>query len=408
MRLVVAACALAVLLLPSAAAGERVAPGARTKTPESVLALERAHRSDFLVRVDGNSLRPLTRRLMLGGHAYAWSLSPDGKRVALGVDRALGIRIVDVRRLKRAGTVRTSNGNIFALAWLTPRRIVGVEETGLFAVDPVARRRLRSPELVGDILAVRRAPNLLVCVVAPDGEIGAARLAAVGADGDVRTVTLDPIRAGVVVDDETMRGESHTPGLAVDPAGRAFVVGGPGEPVAEIDLSTLHVTYHRPERSRSVLARLHGWLEPAAEAKVPLSGSRRQALWLRDGRLAVWGADSTPVGDRVETRSIGLSLVDTREWSLAVVDPDATQVALAGDTLLTVGDWNGLHGFSTSGGRRFLLFADENVGIAATFGSRAFVVPTSGPIRIVDAATGEQAGTRRRVPQLLHAEFSWW
>jgi hypothetical protein len=404
-RLILVGVVLVALIAPVAATGDLASSG---KAPDTVLALGRSTRSDFLVRLDGVSLKPLSRRLSLGGHSYAWSFSPDNKRLALGVDRALGIRIVDVRRLRRVGRIETWNGDVQALAWLSPRRIVGVENTGLFAVDPVAKKRLRLP-LDGEIVLTQRAGSMLALIVAPYEDIGPARLALVGADGRVRTVTLDRIRAGTKVDEESMRGKSKRPGLAVDPAGRVFVFGSGDEPIAEVDRTTLEVTYRRAEHPRSLTARFGDWLDPAAEAKVPLSGSSRTAAWLGDGRIALWGSDSIPAGpDRIETTSIGLSIVDTRSWTIRTVDSDAVQVALTADTLLSAGDGSGLTAYSTDGDRRYQLFAGEKVGIAATFGSRAFVGPGRGRVRIVDVTTGRLLGTRRAVPQILHSDFCWW
>jgi hypothetical protein len=400
------AAAIVALVAPVGATGDLAWSG---KTPENVLGLGRSGRTDFLVRLDGESLRPMSKRLVLGGHASAWAFSPDGKRLAVGVDRALGLRLVDVRRLKRIGRIETLNGNIFRLAWLAPRRIVGVEEIGLFVVDPVAGRRMRSPRIVGDIFGFQQAGSVVALVVAPSGEVGPARLAVVGAEGNIRTVTLEGIRAGATIDQDSMRGESRHPGLAVDPAGRAFVVGALGEPVAEVSLATLAVTYHRPEPRRSLATRLHDWIEAEAEAKMPLVGSRRTAHWLGDGRIAVWGYDSAPVAaDRVASAPVGLSIIDTRDWTVETVDARATQVACAAGLLLSVGEGAGLTAYTPEGGRRYHLFGEDNVEVRATFGSRAFVVPGRAPMRVVDVLTGQVVGTRRSVPQLLDAEFSWW
>jgi hypothetical protein len=59
-------------------------------------------------------------------------------------------------------------------------------------------------------------------------------------------VQLEGIKAGTRFDWESMRGESYVPGLAVDPAGRAFVGGGRDEPVAEVDLRMLAVILTSP------------------------------------------------------------------------------------------------------------------------------------------------------------------
>jgi hypothetical protein len=315
-RAVVVLAALA-LVAPVAATGDRAWSW---KTPSKVLGMERSKRTDFLVRLDGRSLEPSSRRLSLGGFTYAWSFSPDGRRLAVGVDRVHGFRIVDVRRLRNVAHVQTWSAAISTLAWLTPRRIIGVEPAGLFIVDPLTRKHLRPPEVEGSIQTVERVGNRLVLVLAPDREIGFARLAVIDALGRLKTVQLDRIRAGVRPEIETRHGEIRWPGLTFDPSGRAFVVGTGDEPVAEIDLRTTEVTYHEPSRSRSFLSRFRNWLEPQAEAKLALTGSFRTALWLGDGHIAVWGWDSALAGgNRVDERPAGLSILETSGWTTRMV-----------------------------------------------------------------------------------------
>jgi hypothetical protein len=74
------------------------------KRPATVLAILSAGRSGSeLVRLHRGSLKPVRgRRVALGPNPGAWALSPDGKRLAIGVERALGVRIVDVTRMQRS------------------------------------------------------------------------------------------------------------------------------------------------------------------------------------------------------------------------------------------------------------------------------------------------------------------
>ena len=397
--------ALVALAAPLAASGEQAVPA---KVAGTVLAIESSRGQDYLVRLGANSLRPVSKRLALGGNAYAWSFSPDGRRLALGVDRVRGVRIVDVRRMKLAGRIQTWGGGIAALAWVAPRRILGWEGAGMFLLDPVARKRLPSPESPrGDVLLAQRAGNRLVLLTGGSFDIGPAHLAVVEADGSMRSVRLDRLRAGTL---ETGRGESYRPALVLDPAGRAYVVGAArNEPVAEVDLATLTVTYHDLEREQSLLTRFWNWLEPAAEAKEPLVGSSRAALWLGEGKLAIWGYDSVPAGGgAVETTPAGLSVVDTGDWTKRVIDPNVWHAAFAGGTLLASYQRGGLTGFSPAGDRRYHIFDGDKLGIAATFDSRAFVAFDRKPVHVVDAATGGVITTRRGVPRLLHRSFSGW
>jgi hypothetical protein len=405
MRLAVLALVVLALAAPVAATGDLTAP---QKVGGTVLAIESSRGQDFLVRVDSRSLRPISKRLALGGHASAWSFSPDGRRLALGVDRVDGVRIVDVRRLKHLGRVRTWSGGISALAWVSPRRLVGWEPAGLFMLDPIARRRLPSPQASGETLSAQRVGNQLVLLTAPIQEIGPARLALVGADGVVRTVSLDRIRAGLRPENDGM-GESYRPAVVFDNGGRVFVLGAAADPIAEVDLARLTVTYHEPQRTRSLLARFRNWLEPAAAAKLPLTGSFRDALWLGDGKIARWGYESAPVGmDRVETKQIGLAVVVTKDWTTSTIDANARAGSFAGGTLLASYQKGGLNGYALDGTQRYHLFGAEALGVVATYGSRAFVAFEHKLLHVIDAQTGRVLGTRRVVPRLLDRSFSGW
>jgi hypothetical protein len=403
-RLAVFVLAAIALAAPLSAPGEHASP---VKTAGTVLAIENTRGQDFLVRVEPNSLRPVAKRLALGGRAHAWSFSPDGRRLAIGVDKAYGFRIIDVRRLKSIGRAQTwsrPGWGISTLAWLAPRRIIGFEAAGLFVVDPVTRKHLRAPEVTGEIQAVKRCGKFVVALVAPLQEIGPARLAVLDAAGGVRTVQLDGIQTGERPEQEKVPPESRLPGLAFDSSVRVFVVGRADEPIAEVALETLAVNYHRPEHKRSLLAKLHNWLEPAAEAKLPLTGSVRAALWLGQGRIAVWGYDSVPAGaERVETTRTGLSIVDTNDWTVRTVDPLAWHVALGGGTLLATDYGTELSGYSPDGKRRYQVTFKGNVGDVVTFGSKALVALYRTRVWVViDAATGRVLGSRRTMLRLLN------
>jgi len=405
MRLAVLAFAAVALAAPVTATGDLAA---REKPAGTVLAIESSRGQDYLVRVDRESLRAVSKRVAVGGHAYAWSLSPDGRRLALAVDRANGVRVFDARRLKRLGHVRTWSGGISAIAWLSPRRLVGWEPAGLFMLDPIGRKRLASPRASGEVVSAQRAGNQLVLLMAPIQQIGPAQLAVVGADAMVRTVSLDRIRAGMRPEDNGM-GESYRPAVVYDQVGRVFVLGAGGDAVAEVDLARLAVTYHEPHRAQSLLARFGKWFEPAASAKLPLTGSFRDGLWLGDGKVAVFGHESIRVGtDRVETKQIGLSVIDTSDWTTRTLDENAWGARFAGSTLLAWYQKGGLNGYSVDGAERYHLFGADALGVVATYGSRAFVAFDHKPLHVIDASTGRVLGTRRALPRLLDSSFSGW
>jgi hypothetical protein len=399
--------ALAVVALgaPVAATGEGALPVKMTGT---VLAIESSKAQDFLVRVDANSLRPVSKRLPLGGHAYAWSFSPNGRQLAIGFTQRHGVRIIDVRRMKPVARVPTWSGGIGTLAWVSPRRLLGWEHAGLFLLDPVGRKRLPARQNPANVLVAQRAGNRLVLLGEAPGEAGTAELSVVGANGLVRSVGLDRIAATGSIFDEIP--EFRRPALVLDPAGRAYVVGTKGnEPVAEVELENLTVTYHELRRERSLLSRLWHWLEPAAQAKEPRPGGFRSGTWLGDSKLAVWGSDSTPSAEgQVEATPAGLSVIDTRDWTTRLIDADAWHAAFGGGTLLATYRAGGLSGCTPAGERKYHLFDRDALGVVATFGERAFVAFDRGPVHVVEAATGDVVGTRRSVPRLLHQSFSGW
>jgi hypothetical protein len=395
------ALALAALAAPVAATGDLAST---QKTPRTVLAIEHGKQTSFLVRLDARSLKRVSKRVPLGGSVCAWASSPNGRRLALAMCVDDVIRIIDARRLRHVAAIRGSNRNRFytpVLAWPAQRRLVWLGADRVLTADPVTRRRTSTAMLDGALItAVQRVGGTIVLLAAPVGEVGTARLVVVGPDGGLRSVTLRGIRAGTTFDPCSTDGEEWRPGLAVASEQRALVIGAGDEPVAEVDLATMTASYHQPERRRSLLG-------SQAEAKMGFPGSSRNALWLGDGRLAVWGSDSVRSGpDRVERTPIGLSILDTRDWTAERVQARAEDVALAAGTLLATAEGAGLTAYSLEGRRLYRVFEGESFDIAATFGSRVFLFP--GRIRIIDATTGQLLGTRLEVPRILHADFSWW
>ena len=368
-----------------------------------------------LVRLDRRTLAPVRgRRVRIGDQPGAWALSPDGSRLAIGSGEALGVRIVDLRRMRRLGDVRTRNGSVSIVAWLTPRRIVGVEETGLFVVDPVRKRMLRSEPLDGFPYGAARYGGSLVLLLS-SGELGPARLALVDADGGVRSVVLDRILAGFrnpSGEPGGPLGESWRPGLAVDAGGaRAFVVGG-GAPIAEVDLRSLTVRYHDLARPASLLGRLRDWLEPEARAKGPVAGNWRTARWLGGDRLAFTGEDGRALGGgTVDVTAVGLNLVDTSSWKSETLDPRANGMAFAAGTLVgtrqgfEIGRGIGLVAFDRDGGHLFHLLGDARLAIMDTLDDRVFFDDET-RTRAADLRRGRLVNAPRAVPALLVGSMS--
>lgn len=380
--------AVVALTLPVAAAGERASS---TKTADTVLAIEPGRRYDSLVRLNAQTLEPTGAKLALRdklSHAYAFR--PDGRRVAIPSVAAHGLRVFDTRTLKRAGRVWLSDVYVGEYVWMAQRRIVGFGQEGVFAVDPVAGKPLRTPAIPPEIVDVRRVGNRLVFLFGrPRWAVGAARVVVVDPAGRSTELRLKRIKAGVF--ERGYGPENFQPGLAIDPAGRAFVVGGRDEPIAEVNLKTLRLTYHELPRSAQ-----------------KVTGRTRRAIWLGGGRIAVWGDDVVAQSGRHESVPTGLVIADLRQRRYELVDADARSVLSTARTLLVSDLRGGLKGYSTTGQRLYEAFTGERVLVAATFRSRAFVFsPEDGPrgIRVIDARTGTVVETRRSLPFILHPDF---
>jgi hypothetical protein len=299
-----------------------------------------------LARLDPRTLRPLPgSRLELEGTWPMLAVASDRSTAVLGSETG-ELAVVDLVHLRRLGVVRTdvAGAGVFGWGWVGPSRLLligTVQETAteVLAVDVHARRVVGRQHLDGVVQGYARLPHGLALLVSPANEIGRARLVVSDAGAGLRTVTLAEINAGFKqLDDPDGSGprmEQAVPGIAADPAGRrVWVVPGVG-PVAEVDLASLAVTYHRLGRSASPLQRLARWWAPPAEAKI-LSGPARNALWLGDGQLAVTGSDGSAKGHHVEVPS-GLELIDTATWTKRRVDQHSTSAVLAAGTLLAFG-----------------------------------------------------------------------
>lgn len=355
------------------------------------------------------------RRVPLGRSVGAWSFSPNRRQLAIGVDRVLGVRIVDVRKMRTVGDVQTPNGNVLAIAWLAPRRIVGIDRAGLFVVDPVAKRLVRSRLLQGTLLGWDRTASALVLLFGPPAEgspvasvgewggtVGPARLDVISTDGGVRSLRLDRIRSGAEIDGTGTAHDRWIPGFALDRAGgHAFVVGGDGV-IAQVDLRSLAVTYHEPGQHVSLLGRALGWLQPAASAKGPIAGPARHAAWVGNGMLAVSGADVhvtvQPHDIDVDTQPYGLRLIDTNDWTMRTLEPGATDLALGSGALLAYAAAYdkqfrpvagiGLTAYTVDGAKLFHALGESPLFWARIVGPKVYVAP-NGTIVGIDLRTGE-------------------
>ena len=254
-----------------------------------------------LARLAPSSLRPAGPRVRLPEYHDNWSFSPDGSHVALGMGGAgeicgRGICIVDVRSMSIAARISTPTA-VEAVAWLRPRRVVGVLQTGGIVVgDPVTGAVLRRTGLPYDTYypAVARTSDGFAVMF----DSRPARLALIDGQGELRTVAL--------------KGFGPNAGLAADRrAGRAFIVGS-GRRVAAVNLRTTSVRYRR--------------------VRVPHASRSREALWLGGGLLGVWGSPA------------GVQVLDTRSWAVHNVSRRATTARRAAGRLLVYTERDGRPG----------------------------------------------------------------
>jgi hypothetical protein len=407
---------------------------ARAAAPPSPLLGFVSHgQRSALVRLDPDTLRPGSGgRVDAGAEGCAsraggsacwsappWSFSPDRSRLALGRNLegvAQSLRVVDVARMRTTADIAIAGGAIGLVAWPAGERLLAVQETccreleQLLVVDVAGRRVVARRPLGGTVLRAARTPHALLLLVAPARRVGPARLAVIDDRGAVRFAPLAQTPAGErLTDPVRFRLEQSIPGLAADPqGGHAYVVG--AGPVADVDLASLAVSYHDLTRPISLLGRLRDWLDPAAYAK-EVSGPTRTASWLGDGVLAVAGSDETPSG---QVRPAGLSLIDTRHWSVRTIDRGATDVSVAGDLLLaTSSAATGLTAYAFDGTTRFRAFDGRQAWIEALDGRRAYVGvvrpgATADTTRVLDLATGRATNGSAPPRLLLDLAGSWW
>lgn len=390
----------------------RPAAGVERSAESPLLGVMWGEESGRLLRFAPRTLEPLPGpSLEIGRLAYPWAFSPGGSRLAFAFrDGFPEVRVVDAERLSPLGSFDLGGaGNITALAWPERRKLVAVLGGEIVVADPVAGRTIRRTPLAGAVLGFRALRSGLVLLLAPAGRIGRARLTLVDANGRVASVALLRIRAGFGSrrgPGDLYIGTQRDPGLAVEPGGWRAVVIGPDELAAEIDLPTLRVRYHTLGRRRSLLARIFGWLEPEAQAKVS-TGPSRSAAWVGEDTIVVWGEDfRASVRDDGSFRGTnapgGVELVDVRDWTVRTVDERAPYALVSRGAIAAFGarrtygsdidavEGVGLTVYDTDGRRRFRLFDDEPIWSVEAVGAYAYVGPgRDGRLRVVDLRSGK-------------------
>ena len=426
--LVIVAIALAAATIAQRSGAVAAQPGGATEA-SPMLGISYRSAGGALAWFDPRLLRTLPgRKAPLGGNFGSWSFSADRSIFAIASCGDAGnrpIRFVNARAMRVLGDLRVapSADCLRSLTWLRPRRLLVIVDTGVgssvVVVDPLARRVLRRLPLPTAPSAIAATTDELVLLLAEQASFAPARVLSIDADGQARTVTVDHVLAGTVVDESGTRYRARTiqPGLAADSSGRrAFLVPASGS-VAEIDLVTLAVSYHELDRP-SPLGRFLRWFTPAAQAK-EIEGPVREARWLGDGMLAVSGMDysleaRSDATEFVQTPA-GVRLIDTRSWESKMLEPQSTRFAVAPGLVITQGGrWDsgfgpGLHAFGLDGEERWRLYAGEYRWLDAA-GSVGYAYTDGVRTDVVDLETGELTarGVGSRLPQLLTGQESHW
>jgi hypothetical protein len=375
---------------------------------------------DRLALVDPRTLRPLSDRLRTFLDGFGGTFSPDRRLFAYGngFDARPLVQLIDVRTWSTRARLDLGGEGPVAVSWPTQDRLIAVTGAGfgrqrvLVAAAPdgqvLSRRTFR-----GRRLASSTTPFGLVLLLTPDQRMGAARLLVAGVDGALRMIELARIRAGG--NEGRLGGRFRAPGLTVDPeAGVAYLVAAGRMLLARIDLTSGAVDYHGL-RTRSPARR-------AVAAKGNVAAWWRDATWLGDGRIAVTGHYEPPFrpGRRVqpEIRPFGVRLINSRDWTIRTLNPDAMLAHLAGEILLANGTtWHarpkrsssstGLLAFDTRGRRLFTRFRGADVSVLGSYGRLGYVwVRPTRTLHVLDLRSGRTLRSERVGPSRLPFLFS--
>jgi hypothetical protein len=395
--------------------GEEAAPPREqpaTPAPEGVLGIlwDEVEPGGELVRMDSLTLEPFGPSLDLPSGNATTDYSPDYRRLALAYPEPARLEIVDVRQMKSLGTVDLGlSGWISFLSWDRGYlfAVVDGEDRAVVTVDPVGRRVQARHRIERTILHARRGvEQQVVLLLAPNDGIGPLRLAVIGGKG-MTTVPIPGFVGGWGTDQEgeDVRTRQRIPALVIDAIGRrALVVSGGA--VAEISLSNLSVRTHTLSQPVSLLGRLRNWLEPAAHAKL-VDGPWREGAWVGDGLFAVSGEDYTSEGgEHHYAEPAGISLVDTRDWSVRQIDEDSVDLVITESAIVGHGgyEFGGVTGYDKGGERRFAVLPDTPVWLQVVGGYVYAVHESSKRFTIIDPARGRVVGMAKTERPLMLVE----
>ncbi len=382
--------ATAVLAVPQAAAKEPLAP-------KTVFGVSWSNRQTSFAELDALTLQPVSKAVPLGkaGRWYLGRSPGGGMRAAFVVgEGGDSIRFVDLSTMKPEKRVQLPCSISRPMLWETANRLVvtcGGSASSVLVVNPVKQRLVTRKALSGELGDAEAANGLLVGVLAPLGKVGAARLVEVDGTGYTRIAALPGVLAGTaVLDENTSHFRVERPAVAIEPGARRAAVVPAAGPVSIVDLSSLAVTSHS--------------VRTLAAARKNVEGSQRTAIWTWGDTIAVGGWDWTADGQPDHALPLGMTLIDTTNWTSRTVDRNGAAVSYTGigGILLTWGSvWDastqksvgsGLTGYSTDGTLRFHLYGTDPVGIAAIAGTYAYISDGFTHYQIFDTTTGRVIG----------------
>jgi hypothetical protein len=326
---------------------------------------------------DPITLRALPgRKAPLSYHQGSWSFSADRAVLAIGSWDTPELRFINARSMRVLGDLLLAKGRgaVEAVAWVAPTRMLALvtndEATKVIVIDPLARRVLRRMPLSARVWEAARLPNGFVLLLGPSDGFAPAQLAFVDERGDIRVISVARVQIGSVVEseeDHLMR--SIGPALAVAAEiGRAYVIGTDGQ-IAEVDLGSGGVVYHRFAASAA----------PPDTTSAPtkaLSGPQRWARYLGNGLIAVTGADYSTWRDKngkqqMRSAPFGLRIVDVGGWTERTLNARATSFSSAGGLLFAQGgSWDsateksdsvGVVAYGVDGHERYRLYEGRSV-----------------------------------------------
>lgn len=344
----------------------------------------------MLQRLDADTLAPLAAGTDLGEYHGAWAFSRERRVLAVGTFARTGVRLIDPASLAITRDIPLPVAAV-ALGWVSPERIaVLLQRGGVVVIDADSGRIDRRWPLSYTVPCAdaRQAvtPHGVIFVIT--SRSGTVRLLRIDADGQLRVVTLARVRAP---------SSPHTcgaPALAADPAGARAVVLASHGPLAEIDLTSLSISYHAQREPRRATG------QPGSCPRPRICTAKVAAAWLDDETVVTGLTRWTARDGRSVASGGGVAVTDSRSrsWSARVVDRRAGDFVLAPNNgLLTFGaQRRGMRAITADGTTRWVALPQRRLRSAAATARRVYALDEAADrAHVLDAATGTELAAPR-------------